>query len=76
MKTTGYVQNGVVVLDSSVSLPEGTTVFVSYGNDPKTSFAQKQRRVKFPLVASERPGSICLTNEIIADELDQEDASS
>ena len=77
MEIAGRIQNGVVVLDSPVSLPEGAVVSVSYSAAPAIHLAQtKQSRVEFPLVRSANPGSVHLTNEMIGEVLDDEDASS
>lgn len=76
MEIPGRVQNGVVVLDGSVSLPEGSAVMVTLCTKPVIRVAKNQKRVEFPLVPSSAPGSIQLTNEMIADILDSEDVSS
>ena len=76
MEIPGRIQNGVVVLDGSASLPEGAEVTVTLRTKPVIRVAKKQKRVEFPLVPSSAPGSIHLTNEMIADILDSEDASS
>ena len=76
MNIPGRVHNGVVVLDGSVSLPEGAAVNVSYRTSPLIRVAKNQKRVEFPLVPSSKPGSVHLTNEMIAEILDEEDASS
>jgi hypothetical protein len=66
----------VVVLDGSASLPEGAAVTVILRANPLIRAAKYQKRVEFPLVPSSAPGSIHLTNEMIGDILDEEDASS
>ncbi len=76
MEIPGRVQNGVVVLDGPLSLPEGAAVRVTYRQTPMIRVAQHQRRVEFPLVRSANPGSLHLTNERIAEIQDEEDASS
>lgn len=76
MIVSGRVQNGVVVLDESASLPEGAVVTVTLRAKPVIRVAKTQKRVEFPLVRSSAPGSVSLTNEMIGDILDQEDASS
>ena len=76
MEIPGRVQNGVVVLDGAMSLPEGAAVVVIVRSTPVVHFAKNQKRVEFPLVPSSNPGSIHLTNEMIGEILDQEDASS
>ncbi len=70
------VHNGVVVLDGSVSLPEGAAVNVGSRTSPLIRVAKNQKRVEFPLVPSSKPGSVHLTNEMIAEILDEENAAS
>jgi hypothetical protein len=75
MEIHGQVQNGVVVLEDGVALPEGTRVTVSCdiaGVSPKPG---ERKRVEFPLVHSKHPGSLHLTGQRIAEILDEEDAS-
>ena len=76
MEILGRVQNGVVVFDGPMSLPEGAAVTVLFRTRPVIRVAKKQKQVEFPLVPSSAPGSVHLTNEMIADILDEEDASS
>jgi hypothetical protein len=77
MELSGVVQNGVIVLTSGVSLPEGTPVRVSCDIVPgPSSPATDQNRVTFPLVHTGEPGSINLTNDRIAEILDEEEAAS
>lgn len=73
MKIQGYIQNGVVVFDEPRSFPEGTAVTVSVHSSPVVHFAKNPTRVEFPLVPSLAPGSVHLTNERIAEILDEED---
>ena len=75
MNIAGRVQNGVIVLEGSVSLPEGATVRVSFDAAPLSSAAKVRSRIELPLVRCDQPGSIALTNEMIADLLDDEDAA-
>lgn len=76
MEISGTVQNGVVVLDGSVTLPEGTNVVVIYPSKPVIHVAKHQKRVEFPLFPSSEPGTLDLTNERIADVFDEEDAEA
>jgi hypothetical protein len=76
MEIHGVVQNGVVVLDGSVSLPEGATVRVVYPASPSVRPAGRQRRIQLPLVHCDQPGTVHLTNERIGEILDEEDAAS
>jgi hypothetical protein len=76
MVVSGRVENGVVVLDNAVTLPEGAAVMVMLREAPVIRVAKSQKRIEFPLVPSAAPGSVYLTNDMIADILDAEDASS
>jgi len=76
MNISGHVHNGVVVLEDSSALPEGATVTVTFPALPETKPAEKKRRIQFPLVPSDEPGSVQLTNARIAEILDEEDVSS
>ncbi len=73
MQISGHIHNGVVVMDESTSLPEGTPVTVTVRSQPTVRFAENRKRMKFPLVESDAPGSVHLTNERIAEILDDED---
>src|SRR6266566_5247269 len=74
MVIPGRVHNGVVVLEGGHALLEGMAVTVSCDVAPVSRKPAKRKRVQFPLVHSENPGSLHLTNERIADILDEEDA--
>ncbi len=74
MKIHGHFQNGVVVLDEQVALPEGAKVVVSVlGAAPSIRETPIRKRAQLPLVKSDRPGSLTLTNDRIAEILDGED---
>jgi hypothetical protein len=75
MEIQGRVQNGVIVLEGGQTLPEGTTVMVVPCMKPVIRKAKKQGRVEFPLVRSKHPGTLHLTNQRIAEILDEEDVS-
>jgi hypothetical protein len=75
MEITGHVQNGVVILTNGASLPEGAAVTVVYQEPSVKRPRAEQTRVSFPLVRSSQPGTIDLTNDRIAEILDEEDAS-
>jgi hypothetical protein len=62
-----------VVLDGSVSLPEGANVVVIYRSAPVIRVAKNRKRVEFPLFPSSEPGTLDLTNERIAEILDEEE---
>lgn len=72
MNITGIVRNGVILLDNDRTLPEGTRVRVSV---VESTVKQPKHRVTFPLVPSENPGSVHLTNDMIGEILDDEDAA-
>ena len=76
MEIQGVVQNGVLVLDDSMSLPEGAAVVVTYRATPVIRVAKNPIPVVLPIFDSDEPGTIDLTNDRIAEILDQEDASS
>jgi hypothetical protein len=76
MEIRGRVRNGVVVLESDISLPEGTIVTVSYTEPPPTVPPKSGYRVQFPLVRSDRPGSLDLTADRIAELWDEDDFSA
>ena len=74
MKTSGIVQNGVIVLEGGVLLPEGTLVDVTIPS-PLIKVKAITKRAEFPLVPSANPGSVRLTNEMIGEILDDEDGA-
>ena len=73
MEAFGRVQNGVVVLDSGTTLPEGTRVFVS---PVPAKPAILIRPGELPVVLGGEPASVHLTNERISQILDDEDAAA
>jgi hypothetical protein len=56
-------------------LPEGAAVAVVYPAQLPKSQGTGEKRVSFPLVRSAQPCSIDLTNDRIAELLDEEDAA-
>lgn len=77
MELSGFVQNGVIVLTGGASLPEGTPVTVRCGVDATTPPPVAERKyVVFPLVDSENPGTLHLTNAMIGEIFDEEEASA
>jgi hypothetical protein len=76
MKLRGRVHNGVVVLEGKPSLPEGTAVTVSCGRTAGSKPRRKEKRVRLPLVRSKHPGTLDLTNERIAEILEEEELAS
>lgn len=78
MVIPGRVRNGVVVLKDGISLPEGAEVTVLCETASPTISSPtlgKAKRVRFPLVDSGHPGTLNLTNERIAEILDEEDVA-
>ena len=69
------VQNGLVVLDGGVSLPEGASVSVLHPVPSNVKPVVAKRRIQLPLVHCDQPGSVPLTSERIAEILDAEDAA-
>ena len=75
MEIRGRVHNGVVVLEGELPLPEGAVVTVSYPVPSRAGPPDSRRRVRLPLVPSDRPGSRPLTAERVAELLEDEDVS-
>jgi hypothetical protein len=75
MNIPGRVRNGVVVPEGGASLPEGASVAIVYPVPSSESSSPRRKRVQFPLVRSAQPGSIDLTNDRIAEILNEEDAA-
>jgi hypothetical protein len=73
---SGRVKNGVVVLDNGLRLPEGAAVTVVPRKSPSRVASTRPRRVVFPLVRSKHPGTLHLTNQRIAEILEQEDIAT
>ena len=75
MELNGFVQNGVIVLTGGAILPEGTPVTVSCGADATASQPEK-KRVQLPLVHSDNPGTLHLTNAMIGEIFDEEEVAA
>jgi len=69
MTIKGRVQRGVIILQEGVTLPEGTEVIVSCEPGSITK-PEQGKRVEFPLVRSNHPGTLHLTSERVAELLD------
>jgi hypothetical protein len=76
MEIQGRVHHGVVVLEGEPELPEGMVVTVSFPDPPPTEPPAPRRRVSLPLVPSDRPGSLQLTADRIAELLEDDDVSA
>jgi hypothetical protein len=72
MEIRGRVHNGVVLLEGQLALPDGTEVMVFCDVAPAVD-GVRQKRTEFPLVHSERPGTLQLTAERGAELLEDED---
>ncbi|MCC7087068.1 MAG: hypothetical protein IT427_18870 [Pirellulales bacterium] len=79
MEFLGRVDQGVIVPQGDASLPDGAMVRIVYEPTAKamekTAPKQPGFRVQFPLVRTGKPGTLHLTNEMIARVLDEEDFS-
>jgi hypothetical protein len=76
MEILGRVHNGVVVLEEEAQLPEGTVVMVLYPSPQPREVPGSRERVRLPLVRSDRPGSLPLTAERVAELLEDDDVSA
>lgn len=76
MVITGRVENGVVVLPSGTTLPEGAEVAVSYPLPGVLKPPTGKKRIEVPLVRTNEPGTVNLTNDRIAEILEEEDLAS
>ena len=74
MDIFGTVRDGVVVPQGEVDLPDGVVVRLIV-LDRNADSSATGRKVQLPLVPSSSPGSLKLTNERIAEILDEEDAA-
>ena len=75
MEIHGRVQNGLVVCDGGVSLPEAASVSVLYRAPGRAKPVVALRRIQLPLVHCDQPGTVHLTGERIAEILDAEKAA-
>lgn len=76
MEIPGRVQNGVIVLKDGAILPEGTPVTVFCDAVRIWRKPGEKKDVEFPLIHSEQPGTLVLTNEQIAEIFEEDDLSS
>jgi hypothetical protein len=76
MDVPGRVENGVVVLEGAMKLPEGAQVVVSLRRKPNIRVAPTQRPVQLPIFDYGGPPDIDLTDDQIAEILTREDAST
>lgn len=76
MNIPGRVHNGVVVLEGELTLPEGTPVTVCSEKVRIWRKPGKKRPVQFPLFRSRKPGTLHLTNDRIAEILQEEDLAA
>lgn len=76
MQLLGHIHNGVVVLTDGPVPPEGTEVVVNVPTTTEFISASERRRVQLPLVDSDQPGALRLTNERIAEIFADDEISS
>jgi hypothetical protein len=76
MEVQGRIHNGVVVPERELSLPEGTVVTVVYQVAPAPKPPDSGRRVRLPMVRSDRPGHLHLDAERVAELLNDDDVPS
>jgi hypothetical protein len=76
MILTGRVENGVVILNDPLALPNGAEVTVIAPTAKPISPSSAQKRVKLPLVPSSQPGSLKLSNDDVAALLEQDEIST
>jgi hypothetical protein len=72
----GHFQNGVVILDGGMPLPDGTAVVIQQQSAKPALLDEPFAPIPFPLIQSGEPGSLKLTNQLIAEIFDEEDAAS
>lgn len=72
MTLTGHVENGVVVFDSG-TLPEGSHVSVTPLIETQVIESHGHRLV-LPIIRGGEPGSLLMTDGVIAEILEDEDA--
>jgi hypothetical protein len=75
MEILGRVDHGVIVPQGDASLPEGALVRIVYEPGPVEVVKKAGQRVEFLLVRTGKPGTLHLTNEMIAEIFDEEDFS-
>jgi len=75
MVVAGHVENGVVVLDGGAVLREGARVVVSELERPENRRQRQKMPAELPLVSGGLAGSIVLTNQGIAEILDEDDVA-
>lgn len=76
MEIPARVQNGVVILEHGAVLPEGMLVTVLCDAVRTWRKPGEKKPVQFPLIHSNNPGTVDLTNERIAEILAAEDVAS
>jgi hypothetical protein len=76
MEIRGRVHNGVVLLDGEAGLPEGAVVSVLFPVAPAAPPPDSSARVQFPLVPSNQPGTLELSNDRIAELWEDDEVSA
>lgn len=75
MELLGQVDHGVIIPQGDARLPEGAVVRIVYEPQAPAPTRKSGKAVTFPLVRSDRPGSLNLTNDAAAEILDEDDLS-
>ena len=73
MELSGRVHNGVVVPEDPQALPEGAVVRIVIEETQLKPDASQGQRITLPLVPTNNPGSVHLTNDRIQEILLEED---
>jgi len=74
MRIRGRICDGKIVLEGQQVLPDGTDVIVEVCETSKST--PQPRPVQFPLFRSKNPGSLKLSNQRIAEILEDEELSA
>ena len=74
MKLRGRIHDGKIVLDGRPVLPDGAVVIVEIRESEVGTCAAPE--IQFPLFHSKNPGSLNLSNQRIAEILEDEELSS
>jgi hypothetical protein len=73
MEFPGHVQNGVIVLEGKAALPEGAAVIVLCPPVRIPRRPKKSRNVEATAIRSKQPGTLPLTNQLLAEIAEEED---
>ncbi|CAN5151025.1 hypothetical protein BH10PLA2_BH10PLA2_28880 [soil metagenome] len=76
MEIAGQIRNGVGVLEGPQLLPEGAKVTVVYPVHHDAALTSAKHRIQVPLVRTGSPATLDLTNAMIYEILNEEDATT